>query len=81
MNRLAIFLDGTWNTLNNNTNVWRLTSLTTATAEQRVYYSQGVGTQRGEAARGGITGYGRIRLEPNLVTLTCQAPPIVRPVS
>jgi hypothetical protein len=26
--RLAIFLDGTWNTLNNNTNVWRLKSLT-----------------------------------------------------
>jgi uncharacterized protein (DUF2235 family) len=28
MKRLAIFLDGTWNTLNNNTNVWRLKSLT-----------------------------------------------------
>jgi hypothetical protein len=27
MKRLAIFLDGTWNTLNNNTNVWRLKSL------------------------------------------------------
>jgi uncharacterized protein (DUF2235 family) len=54
MKRLAIFLDGTWNTLNNNTNVWRLTSLTTATAEQRVHYSQGVGTQRGEAARGAL---------------------------
>jgi uncharacterized protein (DUF2235 family) len=58
MKRLAIFLDGTWNTLNNNTNVWRLKSLTAETADQRVYYSQGVGTQRGEAARGGITGYG-----------------------
>jgi type VI secretion system (T6SS) phospholipase Tle1-like effector len=58
MKRLAIFLDGTWNTLNNNTNVWRLKSLTAETAGQRVYYSQGVGTQRGEAARGGITGYG-----------------------
>ena len=43
MKRLAIFLDGTWNTLNNNTNVWRLKSLTAETADQRVYYSQGVG--------------------------------------
>ena len=58
MNRLAIFLDGTWNTLDNNTNVWRLKSLTAETGDQRVYYSQGVGTRRGEAARGGITGYG-----------------------
>ena len=58
MKRLAIFLDGTWNTLNNNTNVWRLKSLTQEAAGQRVYYSQGVGTQRGEAARGGVTGYG-----------------------
>lgn len=58
MKRLAIFLDGTWNTLNNNTNVWRLKSLTTETADQRVYYSQGVGTRRGEAARGGVTGSG-----------------------
>jgi uncharacterized protein (DUF2235 family) len=56
MRRLPVFFDGTWNTLNNNTNVWRLKSLTAETAEQRVYYSQGVGTRRGEAARGGITG-------------------------
>jgi uncharacterized protein (DUF2235 family) len=58
MKHLAIFLDGTWNTLNNNTNVWRLKSLTAETADQHVYYSQGVGTQRGDAARGGITGWG-----------------------
>jgi uncharacterized protein (DUF2235 family) len=58
MKRLAIFLDGTWNTLNNNTNVWRLKSLTAERDYQRVYYSQGVGTQRGEVARGGITGWG-----------------------
>lgn len=58
MKRLAIFLDGTWNTLNNNTNVWRLKSLTDVTGDQRVYYSQGVGTKRGETARGGITGWG-----------------------
>jgi uncharacterized protein (DUF2235 family) len=58
MKKLAIYLDGTWNTLNNNTNVWRLKSLTAETADQRVYYSQGVGTQRGDVARGGMTGYG-----------------------
>src|SRR5258705_11572702 len=58
MKRLAIFLDGTFNTLDNNTNVWRLKSLTAQTSDQRVYYSQGVGTQRGEVARGGIAGYG-----------------------
>jgi uncharacterized protein (DUF2235 family) len=58
MKRLAIFLDGTWNTLNNNTNVWRLKSLTAETGDQRVYYSQGVGTRRGESARGGVTGWG-----------------------
>ena len=58
MKRLAVFLDGTWNTLNNNTNVWRLKSLSAETEEQRVYYSQGVGTRRGETARGGIAGYG-----------------------
>jgi uncharacterized protein (DUF2235 family) len=58
MKRLSIFLDGTWNRLNNNTNVWRLKSLTPEAADQRVYYSQGVGTRRGEFARGGITGWG-----------------------
>lgn len=45
MKRLAMFLDGTWNTLNNNTNVWRLKSLCDPRAEdQMVYYGQGVGT-------------------------------------
>jgi uncharacterized protein (DUF2235 family) len=58
MKRLAIFLDGTFNTLNNNTNVWRLKSLTVDNSDQRVYYSQGVGTQRGEVIRGGVAGYG-----------------------
>ena len=43
MKRLAIFLDSTWNTLHNNTNVWRLKSLSAKTGDQRVYYSQGVG--------------------------------------
>ncbi len=59
MKRLAIFLDGTWNTLNNNTNVWRLKSLCDPDAPgQLVYYSQGVGTRFGEKVRGGIGGYG-----------------------
>jgi len=58
MKRLAIYLDGTFNSLNNNTNVWRLKSLTAVTVEQRVYYSQGVGTIRGEVVRGGVAGYG-----------------------
>ena len=58
MKRLAIFLDGTWNTLNNNTNVWRLKSLCAKMADQFVYYSQGVGTRYGEKIRGGILGYG-----------------------
>jgi hypothetical protein len=53
MKRLAIFLDGTWNTLNNNTNVWRLKSLTAETADQRVYYSPGrrYAPRRGRARR------------------------------
>jgi uncharacterized protein (DUF2235 family) len=58
MKKLAIYLDGTFNTLNNNTNVWRLKSLTAETPDQRVYYSEGVGTIRGEVVRGGVAGYG-----------------------
>lgn len=59
MKRLAIFLDGTWNTLRNNTNVWRLKSLCDPCApNQMVYYSKGVGTSFGETARGGVEGYG-----------------------
>jgi uncharacterized protein (DUF2235 family) len=59
MKRVAAFLDGTWDTLNNNTNVWRLKSLCDFdTAGQIVYYSRGVGTRIGEKIRGGVTGYG-----------------------
>ena len=46
--RIALFLDGTWNNVSANTNVWRLKSLCDASAEQLVYYSAGVGTQSGE---------------------------------
>lgn len=38
--------------------MWRLKSLTSEIVAQRVYYSQGVGTKRGEVARGGVEGYG-----------------------
>ena len=59
MKRIAIFLDGTWNTLENNTNVWRLRSLCDPAApNQVVYYSKGVGTSFGEKVRGGVGGYG-----------------------
>jgi len=57
--RLAIFLDGTWNTLGNNTNVWRLKSLCDPNArDQLIYYGVGVGTRLGEKVRGGVGGYG-----------------------
>jgi uncharacterized protein (DUF2235 family) len=57
-NRVALFLDGTWNTTNDNTNVWRLKSLCTQSSEQKVYYSAGVGTQAGEKYTGGLFGVG-----------------------
>ena len=55
---LALFLDGTWNTTHDNTNVWRLKSLCQQSAAQLVYYSAGVGTQRGEKITGGAFGIG-----------------------
>jgi uncharacterized protein (DUF2235 family) len=51
-------LDGTWNTVNDNTNVWRMKSLCAVGADQVCYYSAGVGTQHGESLRGGMLGYG-----------------------
>jgi uncharacterized protein (DUF2235 family) len=60
--RVAVFLDGTWNTVNDNTNVWRLKSLLApATADgtrQAAYYHKGVGTSFGTRDRGGMFGYG-----------------------
>jgi uncharacterized protein (DUF2235 family) len=60
--RLALFLDGTWNVVSDNTNVWRLRSLFAATGadglEQRAYYSTGLGTKFGERIRGGMFGRG-----------------------
>jgi len=60
--RVAVFLDGTWNTVNDNTNVWRLKSLLAAAAadgtRQVAYYHKGVGTSFGTHGRGGMFGYG-----------------------
>jgi uncharacterized protein (DUF2235 family) len=60
--RVAVFLDGTWNTVNDNTNVWRLKSLLAPkgkdAVEQLPYYGTGVGTAFGERLRGGMFGYG-----------------------
>jgi uncharacterized protein (DUF2235 family) len=56
--RLALFLDGTWNTVDDSTNVWRMKSLTGQSSGQLTYYSRGVGTQFGERVRGGMFGYG-----------------------
>jgi uncharacterized protein (DUF2235 family) len=60
--RLALFLDGTWNQGDDNTNVWRLRSLFAPVSsdgcEQRAYYSTGLGTKFGERIRGGMFGRG-----------------------
>jgi uncharacterized protein (DUF2235 family) len=60
--RLALFLDGTWNRVSDNTNVWRLRSLFAPLGgdgiEQRAYYSTGLGTKFGEKVRGGMFGSG-----------------------
>ena len=56
--RIALFLDGTWNDVDSDTNVWRMKSLCTTGADQVVYYSTGVGTQFGQRLSGGMFGYG-----------------------
>ena len=56
--RIALFLDGTWNTVEDNTNVWRMKSLYAVSPDQIAYYSAGVGTQYGEKVKGGMFGYG-----------------------
>jgi uncharacterized protein (DUF2235 family) len=60
--RLALFLDGTWNEVNDNTNIWRFRSLFSPVSldggEQRAYYSTGLGTKFGEKVRGGMFGSG-----------------------
>lgn len=58
--RLALFIDGTWNVEDNNTNVWRLYSLAlSADPEgQLCFYTKGVGTSYGSKLRGGVLGMG-----------------------
>ncbi len=56
--RIALFLDGTWNNVCDNTNVWRLKSLCARSPEQLAYYSAGVGTQSNEHLSGGMFGIG-----------------------
>lgn len=56
--RIVLFLDGTWNTVNDDTNVWRLKALCDVDSQQIAYYSKGVGTERGERLTGGFFGYG-----------------------
>ena len=55
--RLAIFLDGTWNSIDSNTNVWRMRALCAAKSEdgkpQLVYYEVGV-----NGFLGGVFGQG-----------------------
>lgn len=60
--RVALFLDGTWNTVNDNTNVWRLRALTAPIGRggirQSIFYNSGLGTRTGEKVRGGMFGVG-----------------------
>lgn len=56
--RIALFLDGTWNNVNDNTNVYRAKSLCNKSPEQLCYYSAGVGTQAGDHLAGGMFGIG-----------------------
>ena len=60
--RLALYLDGTWNQVSDNTNIWRFRALFSPQSadgcEQRAYYSTGLGTKFGEKIRGGMFGTG-----------------------
>jgi uncharacterized protein (DUF2235 family) len=60
--RLALFLDGTWNQVADNTNIWRFRALVAPAGAdgraQRAYYSTGLGTKFGERIRGGMFGAG-----------------------
>jgi uncharacterized protein (DUF2235 family) len=56
--RIALFLDGTWNDVDDDTNVWRMKSLCDESVDQQCYYSKGVGTSYGQAILGGAFGLG-----------------------
>jgi len=58
---IAMFLDGTWNTPQSMTNVFKASQLVSADnngVEQKVYYAKGLGTQKFETFRGGVFGKG-----------------------
>lgn len=60
--RVALFIDGTWNVVDNNTNVWRMYSLCAEGGNdgrpQVCYYTKGLGTDRGTKVLGGWFGFG-----------------------
>jgi uncharacterized protein (DUF2235 family) len=56
--RLVLLFDGTWNRRENATNVWRMRLLLEQSADQIVYYDEGVGTKKLERIRGGALGTG-----------------------
>jgi len=60
--RLALFLDGTWNTQDDNTNVWRLKLMLAPHGDdgvaQLAYYDPGVGTHWYDRLTGGAFGQG-----------------------
>ena len=60
--RVAVYLDGTWNTVHDNTNIWRLRALTALEGkdglEQLVFYNAGLGTRSGQKFSGGMFGVG-----------------------
>lgn len=62
MKRLAVFMDGTYNEPEDNTNVWRLRSMLSAQDSdgnaQLAYYDKGVGTNWHDRLQGGVAGSG-----------------------
>jgi uncharacterized protein (DUF2235 family) len=60
--RLLVFLDGTWNRPDDNTNVWRARLVASDRDHeghaQEAYYEEGVGTKAFEKIRGGALGTG-----------------------
>lgn len=62
MQRLVVCLDGTWNTQDDTTNVWRIHSLVESRdargISQQKYYDQGVGTRWYDRITGGAFGAG-----------------------
>lgn len=60
--RLTLFLDGTWNDVSDNTNIWRFRALFAPVGSdgctQLGFYSTGLGTKFGEKISGGMFGAG-----------------------